>query len=55
MYTLTDKTGATRNIQEKLQLIDEGEKIVTNGIFDEKTRIAIHKFQKSKLFTLKIN
>ena len=49
MHTLSDETGAVKNIQEKLQAIGEGEKIVTNGIIDEKTRMAIYEFQKSKM------
>ena len=54
MYTIGDKIGATRNIQEKLRIIGETESIdalksvVSNGDMDEKTKNAVNEFQGLK-------
>ena len=47
MYNINDKSSAIRNIQKYLAKIYEGTLNVNeNGIFDEKTIIALNKFQE---------
>lgn len=53
MYRIGDKTAAITVVQEKLQSIGNAEniislqKVVPNGIYDEKTRNAVYEFQKA--------